>query len=70
MYIYIYACIHITVLYKCTIIILRACIYEQRKKLGIQKPCRIKLKIPSSDHKNDHTNLKQPCRITQQRIKT
>ena len=34
------------------------------------KPCRTNLKIPSSDHKNEHKNIKKPCRTKEKRIKT
>ena len=44
--------------------------YEQRKKLGIQKPCGTKLEIPKLDHKNDHENLQKPCGTKQKHIKS
>ena len=32
---------------------------ERRKKLGIPKPCRIKLKIPKLDHEKPTKNLEK-----------
>ena len=36
-------------------------IYEQRKKLGMQKHCGTKLKNPKLDHENDDKNIKKHC---------